>query len=97
MAASVTAVLLNSFWGRLVPRFGRRAPALERVTLTIPSIHCHGCVTTIRETLGKLPLVVTVDGDPTTKEVTVTMRDGHDGRAAIEEALTGLGHVIGEK
>jgi heavy metal translocating P-type ATPase len=97
MAASVTAVLLNSFWGRLVPRFGRRAPALERVTLTIPSIHCHGCLTTIREALVKIPLVVTVDGDPTTKEVTVTMRDGHDGRAAIEEALTSLGHVIGEK
>jgi cation transport ATPase len=97
MAASVTAVLLNSFWGRLVPRLGRRAPGVQRVTLTVPSIHCQGCVTKIQETLAKLPSVVAVEGDPQTKQVVVTMRDGQGQLAAIEDAITAIGHVVGEE
>ncbi|MBI4608788.1 MAG: heavy metal translocating P-type ATPase, partial [Candidatus Rokubacteria bacterium] len=97
MAASVTAVLLNSFWGRLVPRLARRRAALRRVTLTVPSIHCQGCVTKIQDTLGKLPIVVSVEGDPQTKQVIVTMRDGQGQVRAIEEALTRIGHVVGEE
>jgi heavy metal translocating P-type ATPase len=97
MAASVTTVLLNSFWGRLVPQRKRAEPKLERVTLSVPSIHCMGCVTTIRDALAKLPVVVAVEGDLGSKEVVVTMRDGHGQRAAIEEAITRLGHVVGEK
>jgi heavy metal translocating P-type ATPase len=77
MAASVTTVLLNSFWGRLIPRFARRPAAVGRVTLRIPSIHCQGCVNRIQEALVKLPIVVSVDGDPQTKHIIVTMRDGH--------------------
>ena len=96
MAASVTAVLLNSFWGRLIPRLGRKAASIQKVTLTVPSIHCQGCVTKIQETIEKLPRVVAVEGDPQTKQVIVTMRNGQGQRAAIEEALTRLGHVIGE-
>ncbi len=97
MAASVTTVLLNSFWGRLVPRLGRRAAAIQRVTLTVPSIHCQGCVTKIQETLGKLPKVISVEGDPRTKQIMVTMRDGQGQLHAVEEALTRLGHVVGEE
>ncbi len=97
MAASVTTVLLNSFWGRLVPRLGRRAPGVQRVTLTVPSIHCQGCVTKIQETLAKLPRVVAVEGDPQTKQVIVTMRDGQGQVRAIEEAITRIGHVVGEE
>ncbi|MGH7408544.1 MAG: heavy metal translocating P-type ATPase, partial [Candidatus Methylomirabilales bacterium] len=97
MAASVTAVLLNSFWGRLVPRFGQRPTSIQRVTLTVPSIHCKGCVGMIQEELAKLPNVVSVEGEAQTKLVTVTTRDGHVQRRAIVEALTRLGHVVGEK
>jgi P-type E1-E2 ATPase len=97
MAASVTTVLLNSFWGRLVPRVTRRATAVERVALTVPSIHCQGCVLTIREELVKLPAVVSVDGDPELKQVVVTMRDGHRALGAVEEAIARLGHVVGER
>ncbi len=96
MAASVTTVLANSFRGRLVPRFARQAPAIQRIRLTVPSIHCQGCVSRIQETLEQLPGVVAVEGDPHTKAVVVTMRDGHGRLRAIEEALTRLGHVIGE-
>ncbi len=95
MAASVTTVLLNSFWGRLVPRFRPRAAAVERVTLRVPSIHCQGCVTTIQETLGKLPIVVSVEGDHQTKQVIVTMRDGQGNVRVIEEAIIRIGHVVG--
>lgn len=97
MAASVTTVLLNSFGGRLIPRFARRPAAIERVALRVPSIHCQGCVTKIQETLVKLPGVVSVEGDPQTKQVIVTMRDGHGQVGAIEDAITRIGHVVGEK
>ncbi|HET7875608.1 MAG TPA: heavy metal translocating P-type ATPase, partial [Methylomirabilota bacterium] len=97
MAASVTTVLLNSFWGRLVPRLRRRPPGLERVTLAVPSIHCQGCVAKIRDELAKFRVVVAVDGDLQTRQVVVTMRDGHSQLAAIEEAIARLGHVVGEK
>jgi P-type E1-E2 ATPase len=96
MAASVTTVLLNSFWGRLIPRF-RRPSELQQVTLTVPSIHCEGCVATIRDELARLPIVVAVDGDPETKQVVVTMRNGHGQLSMIEETITRLGHVVGEK
>jgi heavy metal translocating P-type ATPase len=97
MAASVTTVLLNSFWGRLVPRLRRRPSGLERVTLAVPSIRCQGCVAKIRDELVKLPVVLAVDGDPQTKQVVVTMRDGRGQRAEIEEAIARLGHLVGEK
>ncbi len=97
MAASVTTVLLNSFWGRLVPQFRRRPSELQQVTLTVPSIHCQGCVATIRDELAKLPIVVAVDGNPETKQVVVTMRNGHGQLSTIEETITRLGHVVGEK
>jgi len=97
MAASVTTVLLNSFWGRLVPRFRRRAPATQRLTLSVPSIHCQGCVAMIQEELVKLRGVLSVEGDPHTKQVIVTTRDGHGQRQAIEGALMRVGHVVKEK
>ncbi len=97
MAASVTTVLLNSFLGRLVPRFARRPAAVQRMTLTVPSIHCQGCVAMIQEELRKLPRVVSVEGDPHTRQVVVTTRDGQGQRQAIQDALVRLGHVVGEK
>ncbi len=97
MAASVTTVLLNSFWGRLIPQRKRPEPKVERVTLTVPSVHCAGCVEKIRDELSKLPAVVAVDGDPRSKQVVVTMRNGHGGRATVEEAITRIGHVVGEE
>ncbi len=97
MAASVTVVLLNSFLGRLVPQWRRRQPEVQQFALTVPSIHCDGCVTMIREELVKLPMVVSVDGDPVSKQVVVTTRDGQGQLAAVEEAIARLGHVVGER
>jgi heavy metal translocating P-type ATPase len=97
MAASVTTVLLNSFAGRLVPARRRAAPRLERLTLTVPTIRCAGCVAKIRDALVKLPAVAAVDGDPGRRQIVVTMRDGRAGRVTVEQALARLGHVVGEE
>ncbi len=97
MAASVSTVLLNSFGGRLVPRFHRRPSELQQVTLSVPSIHCQGCVAKIRDELVKLPVVVAVDGNPATKQVVVTLRNGHGPLSVIEDTITRLGHVVTEK
>ena len=97
MAASVTTVLLNSFWGRLVPQLRRRPSELRQVTLSVPSIHCQGCVAKIRDELVKLPVVVAVDGNPATQQVVVTVRNGHGQLSAIEDTITRLGHVVAEK
>jgi len=97
MAASVTTVLLNSFGGRLVPQLRRRPSELRQVTLSVPSIHCQGCVIKIRDELVKLPVVVSVEGNPATKQVVVTVRNGHEPLAAIEDTITRLGHVVTEK
>jgi len=51
----------------------------------------------IRDELVKLPVVVAVEGDPQSKQVVVTMRDGRGQVTAIEEAITRLGHVVGEE
>jgi hypothetical protein len=51
----------------------------------------------IQEDLVKLRGVLSVEGDPHTKLVVVTTRDGQGQLQAIEEALTRLGHVVGEK
>ncbi len=97
MAASVTTVLLNSFGGRLIPRLKGGEAKVQQVTLKVPSIHCDGCVTAIRDELQKLSVVMSVDGDPVAKQIVVTVRDGHGEVSAIEEAITRIGHVVGEK
>jgi len=54
-------------------------------------------VATIKEGLAKLPDVLSVEGDPHTKLLIVTTRDGQGQRQAIEEVLVRLGHVVEEK
>jgi copper chaperone CopZ len=69
---------------------------VRQVTLAVPSIHCAGCVGTLREELGKLPVVVAVDGDAIRKQLVVTVRDGPGPVREVEAAITRLGHVVGQ-
>ncbi|MBI4381844.1 MAG: heavy metal translocating P-type ATPase [candidate division NC10 bacterium] len=97
MAASVTTVLANSFAGRLLPRRETKEEVtMETLTLQVPTIHCEGCLSGIREALQKLPGVMKVEGDVTDKQVTVVLQDGQMGRAKICRALAAIGHVCGE-
>jgi heavy metal translocating P-type ATPase len=98
MVASVSTVLLNSFAGRLLPRRARRKePAVERITLRVPTIHCEGCVSGIRKAVERLPGIQAVEGDAKAKRITVTLQDGDLGRAEICKVLAAIGHVCGEE
>lgn len=97
MVASVSAVLLNSFAGRLLPRLkikGELPP--EKLSLKIPTIHCEGCLTGIREKLQELPNIQAVEGDVKEKHIIVTVRDAQLGRAEICKSLAEIGHICGE-
>ena len=45
---------------------------METSKLSIPNISCGHCVMSIKRELGELRGVTKVDGDPQTKEITVT-------------------------
>ncbi len=44
---------------------------MEQKTVKVPNIGCNGCVNTIKSEVGELPGVVSVEGDVSTKIVTV--------------------------
>ncbi|MBN1102594.1 MAG: heavy-metal-associated domain-containing protein [Deltaproteobacteria bacterium] len=45
---------------------------MESKKLSIPNISCGHCVMNIKRELGDVPGVTKVDGDPVTKEITVS-------------------------
>lgn len=95
MVASVSAVLLNSFAGRLIPK--RREVAevgVETLTLSVPSIHCMGCVTILQRGLLQLDGVEEVTGDPAARTLTVTYRRHRTDEAAIRGEIMALGHTV---
>ncbi|MBI3092281.1 MAG: cation transporter, partial [Candidatus Tectomicrobia bacterium] len=93
MAASVTTVLLNSFGGRLLPAARKSSRALEKTTIPVPSIHCEGCIQTIREALMKRG-ADTVTGDAAEKYVTVTYEKEWLDKEAIREEIIKAGFVV---
>ena len=99
MAASVTTVLLNSFAGRLLPQRrppARPAGAARTLTLSVPTLHCEGCLAQVREALAALPGVAAVSGDLAHKRIEVHLRDPAPGREALCEALRRIGHLCGD-
>ncbi len=103
MAASVSTVLLNSFAGRLIPRQRESAPAeqeavaviaVETLALSIPSIHCMSCVTTLQHSLLRLDGVEDVTGDHSDKTLVVTYRRAQTNAASIREKIVALGHTV---
>ncbi len=102
MAASVTAVLLNSFGGRLLPKpkqqeASRAAVKWEDVdtfSLTVPTIHCEGCVQVIRDALSRLPEVISVEGEPRAKRVRVSIQKGSLSKSDLTDQISKLGHVV---
>ncbi|MFQ5705326.1 MAG: heavy metal translocating P-type ATPase [Gemmatimonadales bacterium] len=105
MVASVSAVLANSFWGRLLGRAADAkeapAPAPEerrvaptRLLLQVPDMHCEGCARTIQETLGSLEGVTDVEADPRTKEVRVCWDGDYEGGDRMAGALASTGFRV---
>jgi len=92
MSASVSAVLLNSFGGRLLPR--RTVEPPSTLILTVPTIHCQGCVAAIGEGLLARAGVVAVEGDPAARTITVHYRPRAIGPDGVRAAVRALGHVV---
>ncbi|MEO4045322.1 heavy metal translocating P-type ATPase [Hoeflea sp.] len=110
MALSVSAVLTNSFGGRL---FDRRAvpdtkehavmtkpqakspQGRETIGFSVPSIHCQGCVDTLTAGLTMQDGILDVSGDPAAKTLTVTFDPGRLASRNISDAIIRLGHRVG--
>ncbi|MFB6230636.1 MAG: cation transporter, partial [Salinibacter sp.] len=91
MAASVSAVLLNSFGGRLVsPREEAEEPT--RLTFTIPNMHCQHCAQTIREALRERADGVDVEIDLDEHRLKVALPDGELTPEGVRETLVEAGY-----
>jgi heavy metal translocating P-type ATPase len=98
MVASVSAVLINSFAGRLIPRAEKseeQVAELHRLELHVPSMSCSGCLENITEAVTRLPEVEKVDGDLQEKLVIVQYRDGQTAPDEIREAINEAGYPVG--
>jgi P-type Cu+ transporter len=93
MAASVTAVLTNSFAGRLLPA-KKGAQMHASVTYTIANMHCEHCLASIAEAVRKLDGIEDVSGEPEKKLVTVTYRADRAAADGIREAIIERGFEV---
>ncbi len=67
---------------------------METTTLHAPSIHCAHCVMAIKRAVGKLPGVASVDGDPSSKKVTVTFDPAQTGLERIKQTMAEEGYPV---
>jgi copper chaperone len=70
------------------------ASMMEHVTLTAPDISCGHCVATIKEEVGALPGVASVEADPSSKRVEIDFDPGRVTVAQIEAALDEAGYPV---
>ncbi len=64
------------------------------VTLRAPDISCGHCVMAIKRAVGQLEGVASVDGDPTSKTVTVSYDPNRVSLGKIEEAMAAEGYPV---
>lgn len=95
MALSVTIVILNSFWGRLVPKPRKKVEAMRTMRLKVPSMHCEGCLSTVTEAVSELEEAVLVEGNIETKEVLITYRGGPEAEHRIRQRIIEVGQSVG--
>ncbi|MCE7735217.1 MAG: cadmium-translocating P-type ATPase [Candidatus Heimdallarchaeota archaeon] len=106
MAASVTAVLINSYGGKLIPskteEISRQSfeqlfsPELKtnKIAYYIPTIHCQGCISNLKETLEKLPGVVLVGGDADSKTLVLDYVPKNVNFRKVKKLIVDEGHKI---
>lgn len=70
------------------------ASMVEHVTVTAPDISCAHCVATIKEAVGGLSGVSSVQADPDTKRVDIDYDPGQVSLAQIEEVLDEAGYPV---
>jgi len=96
MVASVTAVLANSFWGRLISKASRfreeEKEQQQSITYRVPNMHCEHCVETIINTLNQRFEDITVEPDLDQSEVTVVFTNGNINDSSLREAFVEIGY-----
>ncbi|KXA91745.1 ATPase P [candidate division MSBL1 archaeon SCGC-AAA259A05] len=93
MVASVSAVLLNSFGGRLIPK-SEETIAPREFKLKVPTIHCENCVSTIESEIGEIDGVKSVEVSLSSKEIKVSYRGDELVKERVREKLLELGHAF---
>jgi heavy metal translocating P-type ATPase len=96
MVASVTAVLANSFWGRLISKASRfreeEKEQQQSITYRVPNMHCEHCVETITNTLNQRFEDISVETDLDQNEITVGFTNGNVNDSSLREALVEVGY-----
>jgi copper ion binding protein len=70
------------------------ASMMEHVTVTAPDISCAHCVATVKEAVGALPGVVSVDADAESKRVEIDFDPGRVSLKQIAAALDEAGYPV---
>jgi copper ion binding protein len=70
------------------------ASMVEHVTVTAPDISCGHCVVTVKNAVGALPGVASVEADTATKRVEIDFDPGRVSLAQIEAALDEAGYPV---
>ena len=70
------------------------AAMVEHVTVTAPDISCGHCVATVKDAVGGLAGVASVEADPSTKRVEIEFDPGRVSLAQIEAALDEAGYPV---
>ncbi len=70
------------------------ATMLERITLTAPDISCAHCVMTIKEDVGALAGVASVEANEATKQVEISFDPNRVSVAQIEAAMDEAGYPV---
>jgi len=67
---------------------------MEKVVLKIPTIKCEGCVENIQRVLTQKKGIISVAGDPDSKQVTVSYFGEEITHEEIHGAVVQMGHEI---
>jgi copper ion binding protein len=70
------------------------AAMVEHVTVTAPDISCGHCVASVKDAVGTLPGVASVEADADTKRVEIDYDPGRVSLAQIEAALDEAGYPV---
>ncbi len=110
MILSVTAVLLNSYIGMLIPTAKSTSPLqsenhltkkdrtqasrIYRAIMHVPTIHCSNCINNIKSVLMRKKGIITVTGSETDKSITIWLYDGIIELPTITKLLHKCGHEV---
>jgi copper chaperone CopZ len=94
MVLSTSAIMVNSFGSRFITRKGIEEE--EKILLSVPGIHCQGCVDRIRDHLVGQKGIQKVEGNPTKKTISVVFERQKIEKDRIKQAIVGLGYPLAD-